>query len=336
MNPAVSIICPVYNKEKYLDACIASFLAQTLQDIQVILIDDGSSDGSSAICSAYAARDSRILYCKIQNSGVSAARNTGISLATGDYVIFPDADDTIDAGMLADMYTAAKAGDADMVICGIKDYPFPSGPVPRSYRLEQLKQLHPVQFNSSSNKLFRRSILQEHADLRFFEASRYFEDVNFVLKFLHFSTNVCVVPACMYNYCRNEDSATSSTTFQLDPAYRKVLSIISTFADAQDFLHVHGASAAMMRFFRAELDRCAVNYILLGNIQNCLLFGEEVSPADVRRCCSQIKDKLQVFRHVSIKSRCIASLRFLLVLACRNNSLFLRRMRRRYGLASGE
>lgn len=336
MLPAVSIICPVYNKERFLTECISSFLAQTLRNIQIILIDDGSTDGSSAICAEFARKDSRIDYTKIQNSGVSKARNTGIPLATGEYVIFPDADDSIDTRMLETMYAAAKESDADMVICGIRGYPFPSRQAPCAYSLRQLKTLHPVQFNSSSNKLFRRSFLQVHDELRFFEASRYFEDVNFVLKFLSFSTQVCVVPECMYNYCRNEDSATSATTFQLESAYRKTLGIIRTFADVQSFFAAHGASAELLRFFCFELDRCAVNPILFENIQNCYLFGTDVPLRSVRQYCARIRDALGVFRHVSVRASLVAFLRFQIIFLFKRNKLFMRRMRRHYGLPAGD
>lgn len=110
----VSIILPVYNGEAHLEQCILSVLAQTIEDIQLILINDGSVDGTAAICDRYAAKDSRIMVIHQKNAGVSAARNAGLQAATGEYIGFVDADDYI----APDMYEQVlnQLGDHDMVM----------------------------------------------------------------------------------------------------------------------------------------------------------------------------------------------------------------------------
>lgn len=110
----VSIIVPVYNGERFLDNCMKSILSQTHRDLQVILVDDGSVDGSGAICDRYAREDCRVLVIHQKNAGVSAARNAGLDAATGDYIGFVDADDTI----APDTYERAleALGENDMVM----------------------------------------------------------------------------------------------------------------------------------------------------------------------------------------------------------------------------
>ena len=110
----VSIIVPIYNAERFLDECVKSILCQTHSDIQLILVNDGSADGSAALCDGFAARDSRVMVIHQKNAGVSAARNAGLDAATGEYIGFVDADDTI----APDTYEKAikAAGGCDMVM----------------------------------------------------------------------------------------------------------------------------------------------------------------------------------------------------------------------------
>ncbi|MBQ6432112.1 MAG: glycosyltransferase [Oscillospiraceae bacterium] len=96
MNPLISVIIPVYNPGKYLQPCLSSIVNQTYKNLEIILIDDGSTDGSAALCDDYAAKDKRIKCIHQKNSGVSAARNRGLAEATGDFYSFPDSDDYLE------------------------------------------------------------------------------------------------------------------------------------------------------------------------------------------------------------------------------------------------
>ena len=113
----ISVIVPIYNMEKLMRKCLDSILAQTFQDYECLLIDDGSKDGSPAICDEYAAREERFKVFHKPNGGLSDARNYGIGRAQGEYTIFFDPDDWVDKDCLKDLYTKAKESDADMVIC---------------------------------------------------------------------------------------------------------------------------------------------------------------------------------------------------------------------------
>lgn len=114
----ISIIIPVYNVESYLSKCIDSIVSQTYRDLEIILIDDGSTDGSGSICSRYAAADERIVVIRQENGGVTRARKTGLRFATGEYIGFVDADDWIESGMYERMLSVMKEKDVDVVCTG--------------------------------------------------------------------------------------------------------------------------------------------------------------------------------------------------------------------------
>lgn len=111
----VSVVVPVYNTADYLDRCLQSIINQTYKDFEVILIDDGSTDGSDIICKKYLGQDKRIKYCRIQNSGVSVARNTGIQNASGEFLLFVDSDDYIDRHFLEELVKCQRLYECDIV-----------------------------------------------------------------------------------------------------------------------------------------------------------------------------------------------------------------------------
>ena len=115
--PKVSVIVPVFNAEKYLQECVDSVLNQTLTDLELILVDDGSADGSPALCDKYAAQDCRVRVIHQENAGAAAARNRGMSIAAGEYIAFADSDDWLDSDMYERMFAAANMNDCDLVIC---------------------------------------------------------------------------------------------------------------------------------------------------------------------------------------------------------------------------
>ncbi|SEP67450.1 Glycosyl transferase family 2 [Virgibacillus subterraneus] len=120
MNPQISIIVPIYNVEQYLHKCMGSILAQTFKNIEVILVNDGSTDKSSAICDLYENMDNRIEVIHKKNGGVSSARNKGIEAAKGEFIAFVDPDDVIEPTMYEELWKSAKQLDADIVVCPIK------------------------------------------------------------------------------------------------------------------------------------------------------------------------------------------------------------------------
>ena len=117
-DPLVSVIVPVYNEEKRLERCLDSIVGQTYRNLEIILVDDGSKDGSPAICDRYAAQDSRIKVLHKPNGGVSSARNAGLAMATGDYIGWVDSDDWISCDMFEYLVKGAKEYRTPVVVCG--------------------------------------------------------------------------------------------------------------------------------------------------------------------------------------------------------------------------
>lgn len=116
----VSIIVPVYNVRFYLSRCIDSILNQTYHNLEIIIVDDGSTDGSTAICDEYKEKDARINVIHKINGGLSSARNAGLDIATGEYILFVDSDDFIENEMVEKLYDALLSSGADMCVCNIR------------------------------------------------------------------------------------------------------------------------------------------------------------------------------------------------------------------------
>ncbi len=119
MNPAVSVIIPVYNREKYINKCVDSVLSQTFNDFELILVDDGSTDKSPDICDEYAKKDSRVKVVHKSNGGVSSARNEGLKIATGEYITFVDSDDYIDSDFLEYAINNIEETGVDIFVSGV-------------------------------------------------------------------------------------------------------------------------------------------------------------------------------------------------------------------------
>lgn len=115
--PEVSIIVPVYKVEPYLNKCVDSILAQTFTDFECILVDDGSPDSCGKICDEYVQKDSRVKVIHQENQGLSAARNSGLDMASGAWIVFVDSDDWIEPDAVEVLYRAALQNDADMAVC---------------------------------------------------------------------------------------------------------------------------------------------------------------------------------------------------------------------------
>ncbi|GGN95903.1 glycosyltransferase [Saccharibacillus kuerlensis] len=210
MKPSVSVIVPVFNVEDYLRKCLESLSAQTLREIEIIVVDDGSTDGSFAVASECAKQDGRIRVIHQENQGVSGARNAGLNAASGEYIGFADPDDWAEPGMFEALYTRAKSDDADFCAC---DYSFvyedrsephvlglKNGTLSISkYGLDRMwfeKKFAAVIWN----KIFRRSVIEEYG-LRFESTRNVFsEDVLFNLCFLRHIDTASSVEGSYYNY----------------------------------------------------------------------------------------------------------------------------------------
>ena len=211
-----SIIIPIYNAEKYVEECVISVLNQTYKNIEVILINDGSTDRSHAIALELASLDSRVTLYNTPNSGVSAARNTGLSKAGGAYVVYIDADDyLVDTNVLEELDIATSL-DCDLIMYDIATHDLPSNdlPEPRVYAgREQIDQLLPVlvdkeYINSPCNKAYKRELIDKH-HIRFNEQIRVGEDLLFNIDYFRHCNTMYYLRKQLYFYRSNDVSATN-------------------------------------------------------------------------------------------------------------------------------
>ena len=213
-NDLVSIIVPVYNTEKYLNDCVGSILAQTHKNIELILIDDGSTDGSGALCDEYALSDNRVKVIHQENKGVSRARNEGIAESRGDFITFVDSDDTIDSKFVETLYNGFNPA-VDMTVCAFKCTQNQGGggnvehKETKTKTLTREEAIETVLYGKpfaghSCNKMFRKSILDKAG---FDENAFVYEDLLFVIGYLLGCKNVTYYDKELYNYYLREDSA---------------------------------------------------------------------------------------------------------------------------------
>lgn len=210
-TPDVSIVVPVYNLEKWIGRCLDSIAQQTFSNFEVLLIDDGSTDNSGAICDEYAKRDSRFHAYHKENGGLASANQYGLDRATGKYIINVDPDDWVEEEMLASLYSKAEENNADMVICDFyMDYP-----QKQIYKTQRPDSLEPGYIidslfsgklhGSHWNKLIRTSCIWE-GQVSFVEGANYCEDLLFNVNVLTHIKKVSYLHAAFYHYVQYASS----------------------------------------------------------------------------------------------------------------------------------
>ena len=213
MQELISVVIPVYNCGPYLDDCLNSLVAQTWQNWEAILVDDGSTDDSPAKCDAWAKRDPRVWVIHQQNQGVSAARNAGIDAAKGKYLAFVDADDWVEPEYLAILHRIL--GNTQLAICCVYDTSDWNEKVwdevvsLQTLRTTPSRYANPVYINYPCNKLFLTEIIQEN-QLRFPEHVRRCEDAYFVQDYLLCCREISVTAKKLYRYVQRDGSAMHS------------------------------------------------------------------------------------------------------------------------------
>lgn len=211
-NPTLSIIIPVYNKGNYLAKCLASIIGQSYKNLEVILINDGSADNSEEIAQSFQKIDQRIRVYTFPNSGVSVARNRGMAMAQGKFILFIDADDWIEPDYLQRIMQHAEQEKADIYIWGItKETEKERYSLTPSFngiltQKEFLKKIVKEQYNSQkglygyiSNKLLRQEIIQKN-NICFNQAIRQMEDYDFFLSYYNHAQTICLFSETGYHY----------------------------------------------------------------------------------------------------------------------------------------
>ena len=232
----ISIIVPVYNAASYLEQCISSLLNQTYSDIEVLLIDDGSTDNSGAICEEFAEKDKRVVYIRQQNQGVSVARNTGLDRASGEWITFVDSDDWVMPQMCERVLNTAIENNADVVIWSYLSH-YGSKIVEsklidgtsrdltgekEKLELKTISQYYGGIAKGSSisagctwGKLYKRELI-ENNHIRFTPGLTRAQDTVFSLEAFELAKKIVFLDENLYNYRRTDTSITSGTKYIKD------------------------------------------------------------------------------------------------------------------------
>lgn len=233
----VSIIVPVFNVEKYLSRCMDSLMYQTLRDIEIILVDDGSPDSSPKMCDNFAIIDSRIKVIHKKNGGLGFARNSGLEIATGEFVAFVDSDDYVDLNMYETLYNQAKKYNLDTLFCGFNNVDKKNN-VHRVSEVDSLKIFdsqqkienflldmigtepnHPVDRKyqmSVWHAIYSRNSIVNNSIQFCSEKEFISEDIIFHIDYLQKVNKIGIIPNPMYFYCENIDSTSLTKTFRED------------------------------------------------------------------------------------------------------------------------
>lgn len=238
--PKVSVIVPVYKTEKFLKKCLDSIISQTLKDIEIICVNDGSPDNSLEILNLYAAKDKRITVINQTNSGLSCCRNNGMKVATGEFISFVDSDDWINKDYLEKLYNAAEKNNADIAVCGIKRTHGWNWRYYLKIAKEEVTENTNRKFEICDvpsrsyvwNKIYRRNKLNQY-NLQFVP-NRCFEDLIFTPQALFYLGKLVSVPNVYYNYRINCNSIVKTKSQKHIDDYHFLLSEMLKFVKAHN------------------------------------------------------------------------------------------------------
>jgi len=249
MQPKISIVVPVYNVENYLSECLDSICSQTYTNLEIICVNDGSSDSSLQICQNFKARDHRIIVLNQNNQGVSEAKNTGLRHVTSDFVSFVDSDDYIDPRYIEVLYNTLTRKNVDFCYCralAIGSNFDKNARFEKYFQTKMLSPSSPINPNNCSpnswGKLFRMNIIkQKHIS---FPVGLLHEDNYWNFVYCFFSENYAISNECLYYYRRdNNHSIMAETRFQKEHLYDlmriccRIFDALKNEKDFKNFLH---------------------------------------------------------------------------------------------------
>ncbi|NLX82897.1 MAG: glycosyltransferase [Clostridiales bacterium] len=229
-SPVLSVIIPVYNAQECLPTALKSVFEQGINDIEIILINDGSRDNSLQVCKEYALQDPRVIVLDQQNSGPGAARNAGLTIARGEYISFVDSDDYLMPGSYEKFLEAAKRHHPDLLIAHfniiMNGRVIDRGYVKTDQTMDKEAFLHTLAHRPGSyyysalwNKLYRRQVLLDH-QLMFDKTYHWGEDFDFNMRFYHHVQKVSFIKEPIYNYERTYSGQTWRSMFKLDESFK--------------------------------------------------------------------------------------------------------------------
>lgn len=272
--PKISIIIPVYNSENYLKKCLDSVFSQTFDDYEVIIVNDGSPDGSQAIIDRYlGAHPDRIIALQQENAGQAAARNKGFSLARGEYVFFVDSDDYLHREALQKAYSHAVSHDLD-IVC-FQMFQDTAGVITQvSYRMchnsDPVKQ-YILNEASPCNKLIRKSVLADNGLC--FSVGRIYEDLELIPQLARYTNKIGFIDDYLYYYVIHQDSTMRQKAYnpKLASIYPVMEQLNAAFLDTPyvaelEYLYVehllHSAVLRYLQYPEGVADICKISGIM--------------------------------------------------------------------------
>ncbi|MDO5292477.1 MAG: glycosyltransferase [bacterium] len=227
----VSVIVPVYNVEPYLKRCLESLVNQTLKEIEIVVVNDGSTDQSGKIAKAYADKYEKIKYYEKKNGGLSDARNYGLQFVTGEYLGYVDSDDFVDDTMYELLYHKAKEDDSDIVECNLRHTYKEYEDIEIGKKIQDKKEL--LMFGRSVvwNKIYRTDWLKETKVK--FHKSVYYEDIEFYLKLIPYLTCYSYIDEASIHYVQRSSSINNQSS-------SKTLDILKVLTSIYEYYRSHG------------------------------------------------------------------------------------------------
>lgn len=280
----VSIIVPVYNVEPYLDKCLKSLVNQTLNDKEIIVVNDGTTDNCQKIIDKYTKKYPYIKSYIKENGGLSSARNYGIKLASGQYLAFVDSDDYVEKDMYKEMYELAMENDYDMVVCDL-NYVYPSKIIRASSNVKtstediqkNMLNIYPAVWN----KIYKRSLVSNI----YFKEGIWFEDVEYLYRVLPKIKNIGVIHKPFYQYLQREGSITKKRDLR-----------IYNYIDNMNGLITYYKENNLYEKYYKELEYVYVRYIYATFIKQAVCFDKEEYKKAVDLAISNVSNNFLNYR----------------------------------------
>lgn len=283
----VSVIVPVYNVELYLEKCLDSLVNQTLKNIEIIVVNDGSPDNSQKIIDKYAKEYKNIKAYKKENGGLSDARNFGIKKASGEYIAFIDSDDYVRWDMYEAMYKKAKSGNFDMVVCDLNYVYEDSNEIKRvSSQIKtdttNIKKVLVDNYPAAWNKIIKRKIFDNGLE---FKKNVWFEDVEFIYRMLPYIKKIGVVNEPFNQYLQRNGSISKSADMRIYNYIDNWNGIIKYYKD-NDFYNK----------YKKEIEYSYVRYIYATFIKQATLFSKDEFSKAVNIAILNVKENFPRYR----------------------------------------
>jgi glycosyltransferase involved in cell wall biosynthesis len=295
----VSIIVPVFNSEPYLADCVQSVVGQSHAKLELILIDDGSTDGSGKLCDGFAQQDNRIRISHIANGGPAKARNLGLEMCCGKWVMFLDADDTLEADAISMLIQAAETNEVDLVIgdftkirertiqnrndiIPVRSRKLTAADLTEQALLYTQRPNRNLMFAYAWGRLFKTSIIREHG-LRFNSDQWTFEDVAFNFEYLRYVQSGFFLKTSVYRHTIHTHFASATMAADGDPG--RMFGFIPTLSVIADFLR----GSIPDRQIEQEVGHARISLTIIQTVRVCARWTEE-NQASIKKFIKQMAD----------------------------------------------